>query len=368
MADEESRGAGQFHDFKQVKSLLLDPSEKSAGLIKDRMIDIGLRDIVSCSKVGELPSLLKEHTPDLLLLDVDGDRDAVCQAIQALRSQDQKGGNPFAVIVGVTASNNRETVTAALEAGVDSLLSKPVETAGLRACLREQIDDRADFIATDDYVGPDRRPGDREPSDEELVSLEVPNDLKSKANGEPPSPEDAQARLEATMRSLATQRVWHLTRRLSELAENARKAMAAGNDFPLLGECVEAMEGVIAKIGELEGEHALPGIAEVIASARAALATISMAGEGLTARHFELLRVHADSVEVAMKQDEATRASLVTELERAVSAVKGRGAAAGEGPQDEGAEKGGYSFKVRFLAWWEGVEPSDVMAARQGSS
>ena len=368
MADEESRGSNKFHDFQSVKSLLLDPSSEAGGQVKDRMIDIGLRDIVTCSQVSELPSLLKDHSPDLLLLDIDGDREAVCGAIQALRCQDQKAGNPFAVVVGLTASRKREAVTAALEAGVDSLLAKPVDSPGLRACLREQIEDRKDFIATDDYVGPDRRPSDREPSDDELVSVEVPNSLKSKANGEPVDPMDAQAKVEETLRSLTIQRVWHLAHNISELAENARKAMEAGNDFPLLGECVEAMESSIGRISELESDFELPGIAEVIASSHAALATISLAGEDLTARHFELLRVHADSVEIAMKQDSDSRESLVTELERAVAAVRASDMAESQRGGKKAAEADGktrYSLKVRFLAWWEGIEPSDVLAARQ---
>ena len=170
------------------------------------------------------------------------------------------------------------------------------------------------------------------------------------------------------MRSLTIQRVWHLAHQVSELAENARKAMEAGNDFPLLGECVEAMESSIGRIGDLESDFELPGIAEVIASSRAALATISMAGEELTARHFELLRVHADSVEIAMKQDSDSRDVLVTELERAVAAVRAGDLAEAQrgGRKAAGADgKPGYSLKVRFLAWWEGIEPSDVVAARK---
>lgn len=371
MADEESRGSSRFHDFKLVKALLLDPSAAAGGEVRDRMIDIGLRDIVTCSEVSALPALLKDHSPDLLLLDIDGDRAGVCKAVQSLRCQDQKAGNPFAVVIGVTASNKREAVTAALEAGVDSMLAKPVDTVGLRACLREQVENRKDFIATDDYVGPDRRPDDREPSDEELVSVEVPNSLKSKANGQPEDSADARAKVEETLRSLTVQRVWHLTRKTSELAENARRAMEAGADFPLMGDCVEAMDDSITRIGELEADFDLPGIAEVIASSRAALATITMAGEDLTARHFELLRVHADSIEIAMKQEDEARESLVTELEKAVAAVRASDRAGTRSEPAAGQPGGrdeGYSLKVRFLAWWEGIEPGDVLAARQSGS
>ena len=368
MAGEERQKSSKFHDFQTVKSLLLDSGEDDGGDLRDRMIDIGLREIASCDRAAELPDLIRANNPDLLLLDIDGEREAVCQAIQALRCQNQDAGNPFAVVIGVTASNKREAVTAALEAGVDSLLAKPVDTAGLRACLREQIEDRKEFIATDDYVGPDRRPEDRDPSDDELVSLEVPNALKNKANGEQVDARDAKAKVEETLQSLTSQRIWHLTRKVSELAENARKAVEADNDFPLLGECVEAMDASLSKITELESKFEMDGLSEVVASSRAALATITMAGQDLKARHFELLRVHADSIKISMKQDPAAREALVTELERAVVSVRAQDMAVANGAEEkvsESAENSGFSLKVRFLAWWEGIEPSEVGAARQ---
>ena len=371
MAREAGRGSNQFHDLTSVKTLLFEPSKDSGGETKDRMIDIGLRDLVTCRQVSDMPELLAEHIPDLLLIDMDADRGAVCEAVQALRSQDQKGGNPFAVIIGLTLSSRRDIVEEALAAGCDGLLAKPVTGPTLRECLNQQIDDRRNFIATDEYVGPDHRKGDREPTDEELVSIEVPNSLKSKVSGEELDPAEARQRVEEALQSLSVQRVWHLSRRLSELAENARKTMEAGNDFPLLGECVEGMESALSRIDELDKDYDLPGVTEVVTSARAALATIGMAGEALTARHFELLRVHADAVEVSMKQDDEARKVLVTELERAVGTLRARDLArpkdAGKPAEQAKPGKKGHSLKVKFLAWWEGMEPDDLLAARQES-
>ena len=361
MANDGQQQSTRFHDLQSIKALLLDPAIEQGSDTKDRMIEIGLRDVGTCAKAADLQAAIQERQPDLLLLDLDGDRTAVCQAIQDIRSQTIKTDNPFAVIVGVTADSGREGVAEALGAGVDAMLAKPVAAAALRACLREQVEDRAEFIATADYVGPDRRPEGREASDEELVSLEVPNTLQQKAQGEAGEAGGGaiEERIAETLRSLGAQRSWMLARRVSTLAENARLAMTSGNDFPLLGECLEAIDGTLTKLECLDAELNLASLREVVASARSALDAVSAAGEGITARHFELLRVHGDSVGVAMQQDESLRDALVTELGRAVAAVRGEALSA----DGESTRSRAHSWKVRLRAWWDGVEPEDIAAA-----
>ena len=365
MASEEDRPTGRYHDLESISALLLDPQAASGSKIKDRMIDVGLRGIATCEDVDALAAQVQENQPDLLVLDLDDARAAICKAIQQIRNQAIKNNNPFAVIIGVTDDSGRETVAAALDAGVDAMLAKPVSPSTMRNCLREQIDNRADFIATADYIGPDRRPEDREPSDEELVSVEVPNTLQQKATGEE-SDQPVEDRIAETMRSLGAQRAWHLARRAGVLAENARRAMASGQDFPLLGECVEAIDGIVGDIESLDAELNLSSLRGVVASARTALEALNSAGDQIDARHFELLRVHCDSVGLAMEEDDSIRDVLVTELGRAVSAVRGEPLPAID-PTSAPGQSGKHSWKVRFKAWWEGVEPEDVIATRQAS-
>lgn len=362
MANDGTRRASRFHDFETIKTLLLDSANEADGKVKDRLIDVGVRGISSCDSPDALCESVQSEQPDLLILDLDTERDVVCKVIQAVRSQDIKTSNPFAVIIGVTGDSGRETVAAALDAGVDSLLAKPVAAAALRACLKEQIENRAEFIATADYVGPDRRPGGREESDEELVSVEVPNTLQDKATGVE-SDEPVEEKIARTMRSLGAQRSWLLARKMGTLAENARRAVSSGSDFPLLGETVEALEATLSKIESLDAELNLSSVREVVTSTRASLEMLAEAGDEVDARHFELLRVHSHSIGIAMEEDDSMRDVLVTELGRAVSVVRGDAADAALGGQAEATD--GYSWKVRLRAWWEGVEPGEIAPASQ---
>ena len=373
MADGEDKASSRFHDLDTIRALVLDPQVEGQEPVQDRLIDIGFQEIVTCPRVEDLSALLEEHDPDLLLLDVDRDTATICAAIKEIRSHEGEAGNPFAVILGVTGSGERAVVAAALEAGVDDLVAEPLTAAALRACITGQIENRKAFIATDDYVGPDHRPEEREPDQEELVSVEVPNTLRQKATGESAA-EPVEVRVAKTMRSLGSQRTWHLSKKIQSIAERVGTALATGGDFPLLGESVEEIEETLGRIEALNAEYGFAEIDEMIVSTRIALEVVNDPAERVTARHFELLRVHGESIGFILKQSDECKEVLVTELERAVAAVTGAevgpphdAGAAGKEADDKVVDPR-RSIKVRFRAWWDGVEPEEILEKQRSGS
>ncbi len=54
----------------------------------------------------------------------------------------------------------------------------------MRQRVVNQIENRKEFIATDDYVGPDRRAENRDLSEDDLASIKVPNSLRHAATGD----------------------------------------------------------------------------------------------------------------------------------------------------------------------------------------
>jgi DNA-binding response OmpR family regulator len=75
------------------------------------------------------------------------------------------------VIVALTKRPALEVVRAALAAGSDDMVVKPVTARALRERVVNQIENRKEFIATDDYVGPDRRADDRELTDQDPAAI-----------------------------------------------------------------------------------------------------------------------------------------------------------------------------------------------------
>ena len=374
----------------KAKVLLLDPSAGEEDALKDRLIDVGFREIAECGQLDELVEKLGSEQPDLLFIDLDEDREAACRTMQDIRTKKLEVDNPFIVIIALTAKPDKDIVQAALGAGADDMIVKPVNANSLRQRVTRQIDDRKDFIATDDYVGPDRRPDDRDPSDQNLVAINVPNTLRHHVTGDETAAL-TDDRIQDTLRSLSAQKFWHLSQKIGRIAAEAEAAIQTNPDFPLLGECLESVSATLTEIEEIMGDQDFKSVREIVASTREALASVEQAGDSLRPNHFALLKVHGQSIGAVLKESDEVAGVLVTELERAVNVVNrrkpeaapepapteaeppdmaaaidpyGAGGAA-EDPQEPQAD-GKLPLKVRFLAWWEGVDPSEIMAQRGG--
>ena len=392
MADDAQERQAASLSLEEAQVLVLEAGDGGKSQTKDRLIDIGVRQISSCASLIQLTESLASETPDLLLIDLDSERAAVCETIQKIRLGKVETKNPFVVIIALVARPDRDVVEAALQAGADDLIVKPVTNRSLRDRVNRQIEERKDFIATEDYVGPDRRPEDREPSDEDLVAIEVPNSLRHVVTGDESAALN-EDRIKETMHALSAQKFFHLSRKIDSLAAGAESVLSKGVDFPLLGGCVETISASLDEIEAIMSDQDFSGVAEVVASAREALACLQEAGEGITARHFSLLKVHGQSITATLKESEAASGVLVTELERAVRSLaapdaeapapaaeekasdeteeeaEAQGPVEEPAPQEPAAEEPSepakqekLPFKIRFLAWWEGVEPSEILA------
>ena len=390
MSAQDQEEARRLLTLDKAKVLLLDPSAGEEDSLKDRLIDVGFREIAECARLDDLAEQLGSEQPDLLFIDLDEDREAACQAMQDIRTKKLEVDNPFIVIIALTAKPDKDIVQAALGAGADDMIVKPVNANSLRQRVTRQIDDRKDFIATDDYVGPDRRPEDRDPSDQNLVAINVPNTLRHHVAGDE-SAALTEDRIQDTLRSLSAQKFWHLSQKIGRIAGEAETAIEINPDFPLLGECLESITATLAEIEEIMGDQDFKSVRDIVASTREALGGVQQAGAGLRPNHFALLKVHGQSIGAVLKESDEVAGVLVTELERAVGVVNQRtaedasgsepapseppdmaaaidpyGSGGGAEGQEESPASGKLPLKVRFLAWWEGVDPSVIMAQRGG--
>ncbi|MCH7911152.1 MAG: response regulator, partial [Candidatus Hydrogenedentes bacterium] len=87
--------------------------------------------ITACESLEEFPDKLAADPPDLLFVDIDGAPDWAFDTIRAIRNRDV-GDCPFVVIVALTKKPALEVVQAALAAGSDDMVVKPVTARALR--------------------------------------------------------------------------------------------------------------------------------------------------------------------------------------------------------------------------------------------
>ncbi|MEE8506472.1 MAG: response regulator [Kiloniellales bacterium] len=367
-----------------AKVLFVDPQAAGRSLLEQTLGQIGFRRIKACGGFDEFKSLFESGKPDLVFLDIDAERDAACQIIRGIRNSDI-GSNPFVVMVALTDKPELEAVRAALEAGSDDMVVKPVTVEALRQRVTNQIENRKEFIATEDYVGPDRRKDRRELTEDDLASVAVPNTLRHVATGDEAAA-PTEERVRETLRNLSTQKFYHLSKKISRVAAQQRDLLGGNSASADCDDAVQEISAALAEIDEIVGEQAFRSVEQVVASTRRALDDIKASGGNPTPRHFELLHAHGGSVTVVLQESEETAGALVKQLEKAVTVVKAKPNAPqkpAEAPAKEAdrapdkapqptappppltkaanpATNGKHPLKVRLRAWWDGVDPGDV--------
>ncbi len=371
--------------LKTAKVVHVDRDEANRKLLDETLRDIGFQHVAACDSIGQFSVLLGIENPDLVFLDIDARPDDAYQTIRGIR-EGEIGEDPFMVIVALTGRPDVESVEAALGAGADDMVVKPISALALQQRIVTQIDARKEFIATDDYLGPDRRAEVRDLDDADLISIVVPNALRFAATGDAtaaPSPE----RVQETLHNLSIQKFYHLAQKIARIAGQQRDLMERSKKVVDSAWAVQEVSEALGDIDAMTGEQDFEIVSLVVSSARQALADIQSCGAKATPKHFDLLHAHGHSIGLVLKENADTAEVLVSTLERAVSminaepsapkAARAAPATAPEAPSeplpevDPGPDSGAADpapFKVRLRAWWNGVDPEELEADSEKSS
>ena len=269
-------------NFRDARVVVVDSQLYVRKLVQDALRAIGFAHVDGCHDIARLAGLLDMDSPDLILLDIDEEQDSTCRAVQEIRKW-RLGRDPFVVVVALTWHADRGSVAAALDAGADDLLAKPVSAQILKERVGRQVAHRKKFVVSTTYMGPDRRSPGRPASSEDLPSIDVPNNLRYRALGDPAARADEGA-IAAAMRALRIQMVYRLARRLAMLADAmmaASRAAESGESGAADAAMLDGLEGVAAALDRIEMLVALLGLGELggpVNGVRAAYAAIGARG------------------------------------------------------------------------------------------
>ena len=233
--------------LEMAKVVHLDHEIANRSLLEDTLRKIGFQEITACEDVGRFAETLQTVKPDLVFVDIDAESERAFGTIRAIRSG-KVGDSPFVVIVALTQRPELEIVQAALEAGSDDMVIKPVTAKALRQRVVNQIENRKEFIATDDYVGPDRRADTRELTEDDVAAIRVPNSLRHAATGDE-SAAPTEERIKETLRNLSIQKFYHLSAKIAVTAERQRDLAA---DSTKSVDCASAMQDIAETLAEID--------------------------------------------------------------------------------------------------------------------
>jgi adenylate cyclase len=115
--------------------LVVDDNAANVDILRTRLLAHGY-EIVTAADGEQALIATREHLPDLILLDVMMPRMDGVEVCRRLRAD---ASLPFIPIVLVTAKSDPKDVVAALEAGGDEYLTKPVDHASLVARVKSML-------------------------------------------------------------------------------------------------------------------------------------------------------------------------------------------------------------------------------------
>ncbi len=156
-----------------------EPNEQVREGLRAMLRTEGLRRTRTFARVEDLLNAMKERSPDLLVIADDLDPD-IFQIVKDIRHH-RIGRNPFIVISFMVNPDEDRALKKAILAGADDVLIKPVATGPMLERVSQLATRRLPFIATTDYVGPERRRSTDRPS--KIRQLRVINTLQAKLEG-----------------------------------------------------------------------------------------------------------------------------------------------------------------------------------------
>ena len=167
--------------FISAEALVFKPESVKRTAINTCLRALGFRNVKQANSLEDLKQLLQASSPDILLCASDHADEELIKLVQSLR-EGLIAPNPFMVVLAMSWCSDDETVTAYRNAGVDGFLSLPASSPMLGNFLQGQIEQRKKFVATSDYVGPDRR---RDPARSGTEYFKVVNSFRLKTIGSP---------------------------------------------------------------------------------------------------------------------------------------------------------------------------------------
>lgn len=138
MYPQATRSTEKYLDLRDLAVLVLDDNANTRTLISEVLRGLGVRRIFRTGKCSEGLSVLKSHTIDVMLVDIEMDGEDGLSFVRLARSSPEpKVANVATIIVSSHATEAR--VMEAGVVGADGFLSKPFTVGGFAKRLTEGL-------------------------------------------------------------------------------------------------------------------------------------------------------------------------------------------------------------------------------------
>ena len=142
--------------FAALTVLVVDDNRHMRELASSLLRGFGFRQAREAGDVEMAWDIVRQHEPDIVLVDFDMPDLAGPVLIERIRREPDSPAHDTAVIL-MTAFSDRARVVTSRDAGASEILAKPISIQSLLDRFVAAIDRPRSFVRAENYVGPDRR-------------------------------------------------------------------------------------------------------------------------------------------------------------------------------------------------------------------
>jgi two-component system, chemotaxis family, chemotaxis protein CheY len=163
--------------YRGVEIVLAEQSGGFAEVLAPALMAKGVRELVVCHDAHAMCEILATRAVDVIMCDLELPGMNFAKTVQGIR-HNEIGNNPFVQIVATMNESARPMVRAAIEAGVDDVIRKPMPADKVVSRVEQLVKPRRPFAITESFIGPNRR--QRQRAAENVYLMSVPNTLRFK--------------------------------------------------------------------------------------------------------------------------------------------------------------------------------------------
>ena len=142
--------------FDRLRILVVDDNVHMRKLVTTILQAFGVTQIYEAHNGETGWAALREHTPDMIILDWVMEGMSGIELIKMVRANPQSP-NPFVPAIMLTGHTSMDHVQQARDAGMNEFIAKPVSVKTMMSRLSAVIEHPRPFVRTNGYFGPCRR-------------------------------------------------------------------------------------------------------------------------------------------------------------------------------------------------------------------